>query len=407
MKRLSPASDSSDVAELPLKKVWGTCRRSFDAAKPTDDVLTQTQRTHEENQERAYIAASRRADRDIEHRIRSALKASECRRKRTGRGLKITREAVMGDEQYESEDDDPATRRYSLPATASHLSHPYPSSQADRYAEIDALFAQHFPNVHLSSSQWRPQPHPHQQQGPYHPRALSLQTSYIPRYPHPEAAAPAPPAAGAAVGATHPSPLITPPASYPLPPARLDEDPSAAKSRSMSPLALEGSSSSSLAKPPTSQPAATVTATALNLGDISLADPGYILDAPDHGGAWYHHPQHHHHQQEQPPPQQMGADGPSGRGGAGPGPGGWHARTLSLPLSLEGGFQFPAQSSSSSSDMVGAGLVDPVMLPVAGGGSSVAGLGADVSVTPPPGEPWADWVNLDGGEVPAMLGVKV
>jgi hypothetical protein len=30
-----------------------------------------------------------------------------------------------------------------------------------------------------------------------------------------------------------------------------------------------------------------------------------------------------------------------------------------------------------------------------------------VSVTPPPGEPWADWVNLDGGEVPALLGVKV
>ncbi|KAG7293825.1 hypothetical protein NEMBOFW57_003883 [Staphylotrichum longicolle] len=397
MKRLSPASDSSDVAELPLKK---------------------TQRTHEENQERAYIAASRRADRDIEHRIRSALKASECRRKRTGRGLKITREAVMGDEQYESEDDDPATRRYSLPATATHLSHPYPSNQADRYAEIDALFAQHFPNVHLSSSQWRPQPHPHQQQAPYHPRALSLQTAYIPRYPHPEAAAPAPPAAaaaaGAAVGATHPSPLITPPASYPLPPARLDEDPSAAKSRSMSPLALEGSSSSSLPKPPTSQPAATVTAAALNLGDISLADPGYILDAHDHGGAWYHHPHHHHHQQEQPPQQQMGPDGPSGRGGAGPGagPGGWHARTLSLPLSLEGGFQFPAPSASasSSSDMVGAGLVDPVMLPVGGiggGSSSVAGLGADVSVTPPPGEPWADWVNLDAGEVPAMLGVKV
>ncbi|KAJ4292958.1 hypothetical protein N0V88_005621 [Collariella sp. IMI 366227] len=129
-KRMSPPSDSSsEMAEVPIKR---------------------THRTHEENQERAYIAASRRADRDIEHRIRSALKASECRKKRTGRGLKITREAVMGDEQYESDDDDDATRRFRHPA-ACNLSNPLAGNKADRYAEVDALFAKHFPNVQLTS----------------------------------------------------------------------------------------------------------------------------------------------------------------------------------------------------------------------------------------------------------------
>lgn len=65
-----------------------------------------TERTHEENQERAYIAASRRSDRSIEARVESARRASEIHKKRTGRGLRVREEDVINEEMYEEEDDD-------------------------------------------------------------------------------------------------------------------------------------------------------------------------------------------------------------------------------------------------------------------------------------------------------------
>ncbi|TLD19490.1 putative mitochondrial carrier [Venturia nashicola] len=65
-----------------------------------------TERTHEENQERAYIAASRRSDRSLEARIESARRASEIHKKRTGRGLRVTEQDVINEEMYEEEDDD-------------------------------------------------------------------------------------------------------------------------------------------------------------------------------------------------------------------------------------------------------------------------------------------------------------
>ncbi|KAI9052451.1 hypothetical protein LZ554_003796 [Drepanopeziza brunnea f. sp. 'monogermtubi'] len=64
-----------------------------------------TERTHEENQERAYIAASRRSDRSLEARVESARRASEIHRRRTGRGLRVTEADVMNEEMYEEEDD--------------------------------------------------------------------------------------------------------------------------------------------------------------------------------------------------------------------------------------------------------------------------------------------------------------
>lgn len=65
-----------------------------------------TERTHEENQERAYIAASRRSDRSLEARVESARRASEIHKKRTGRSLRVREEDVMNEEMYEEEDDD-------------------------------------------------------------------------------------------------------------------------------------------------------------------------------------------------------------------------------------------------------------------------------------------------------------
>src|ERR1019366_8143854 len=69
-------------------------------------IVNQTERTHEENQERAYIAASRRSDRSLEARVESARRASEIHKRRTGRSLRVTEEDVRNEEMYEEEDDD-------------------------------------------------------------------------------------------------------------------------------------------------------------------------------------------------------------------------------------------------------------------------------------------------------------
>lgn len=65
-----------------------------------------TERTHEENQERAYIAASRRSDRSLEARVESARQASKIHERRTGRSLRVTEQDVINEEMYEEEDDD-------------------------------------------------------------------------------------------------------------------------------------------------------------------------------------------------------------------------------------------------------------------------------------------------------------
>ncbi|KAI9666375.1 MAG: hypothetical protein M1821_004311 [Bathelium mastoideum] len=75
--------------------------RTLAAAKPI-----KTERTHEENQERAYIAASRRSDRSLEARVESARRASEIHKRRTGRSLRVTEQDVVNEEMYEEEDDD-------------------------------------------------------------------------------------------------------------------------------------------------------------------------------------------------------------------------------------------------------------------------------------------------------------
>lgn len=75
--------------------------RTFPPAK-----AIKTERTHEENQERAYIAASRRSDRSLEARVESARRASEIHKRRTGRSLRVTEQDVINEEMYEEEDDD-------------------------------------------------------------------------------------------------------------------------------------------------------------------------------------------------------------------------------------------------------------------------------------------------------------
>ncbi|KAL3478247.1 hypothetical protein BJX99DRAFT_224891 [Aspergillus californicus] len=61
-------------------------------------------RTKEENQERAFIAASRRKDRSLDARIESANRASLLHKHRTGRALNITRDIVESEAMYEEID---------------------------------------------------------------------------------------------------------------------------------------------------------------------------------------------------------------------------------------------------------------------------------------------------------------
>ncbi|KAF1736352.1 hypothetical protein CRV24_001959 [Beauveria bassiana] len=73
---------------------------------PMPAAPKKTERSHEENQERAYIAASRRTDRSLEARVQSARMASDIHKRRTGKSFRITDDIVMKEEMYEEEDDD-------------------------------------------------------------------------------------------------------------------------------------------------------------------------------------------------------------------------------------------------------------------------------------------------------------
>ncbi|KAI4731680.1 hypothetical protein E4T49_00697 [Aureobasidium sp. EXF-10728] len=105
--------------------------RSIPAAKPV-----KTERTHEENQERAYIAASRRSDRSLEARVESARRASEIHKRRTGRSLRVTEQDVINEEMYEEEDDD-------LPMQYRRLTAHLQTSNADFDRRLAAYLTNH------------------------------------------------------------------------------------------------------------------------------------------------------------------------------------------------------------------------------------------------------------------------
>ncbi|KHN93815.1 uncharacterized protein MAM_08342 [Metarhizium album ARSEF 1941] len=110
-----------------------------------------TERSHEENQERAYIAASRRADRSIEARVQSARQASEIHKKRTGKGFKITEEIVIREEMYEEEDDD-------LPRSIHLLTAHMQTPSADMNARLESYLANKVAFSHAlaqSNMAWR------------------------------------------------------------------------------------------------------------------------------------------------------------------------------------------------------------------------------------------------------------
>ncbi|RKF59194.1 hypothetical protein OnM2_062002 [Erysiphe neolycopersici] len=95
-----------------------------------------SERTHEENVERAFIAASRRCDRSLEARVESARRASEIHKARTGRGLKITEKDVQNEEMYEEEDDD-------LPLQYRHLTAGFQTSSPEFNRRFAAYLTTH------------------------------------------------------------------------------------------------------------------------------------------------------------------------------------------------------------------------------------------------------------------------
>ncbi|KAG6015480.1 hypothetical protein E4U43_005232 [Claviceps pusilla] len=138
------------------------------SSAPTKAPRHQQLRSRDENQERAYIAASRRTDRSIEARLQSAHKASELHQKRTGKALRITEQIVFNDETYEEEDSwmpsrfllGPQLQTSSADFNArveAYLEQKIVMStfvaatdrqqQNQRWGEIDRLFAESFPNA--------------------------------------------------------------------------------------------------------------------------------------------------------------------------------------------------------------------------------------------------------------------
>ncbi|OKL59062.1 hypothetical protein UA08_05612 [Talaromyces atroroseus] len=70
-----------------------------------DFEVNPVQRSKEENQERAFVAASRRKDRSLDARLESANRASMLHKKRTGKALHITKEIVEKEAMYEEVDE--------------------------------------------------------------------------------------------------------------------------------------------------------------------------------------------------------------------------------------------------------------------------------------------------------------
>lgn len=93
------------VFTMPKRSIDATATAG-EAPAGLDRPMKATTRTHSENQERAYIAASRRADRSIEARVQSARMASDIHKRRTGKGFKVSEEIVLKEEMYEEEEDD-------------------------------------------------------------------------------------------------------------------------------------------------------------------------------------------------------------------------------------------------------------------------------------------------------------
>jgi hypothetical protein len=85
-------------------------RSSVPQSTDNADIVPKTsavpKHSHQENQEQAYIAASRQPDRSTEGRIRYIKMAGEIHEKRTAKAIRITKEAVLKEEIYQEDKDE-------------------------------------------------------------------------------------------------------------------------------------------------------------------------------------------------------------------------------------------------------------------------------------------------------------
>lgn len=136
-----------------------------------------SERTHEENVERAFIAASRRCDRTLEARLESARRASEIHKARTGRGLRITEKDVQNEEMYEEEDDD-------LPLQYRHLTAGFQTSSPEFNRRFAAYLTTHVA-VRTALEQSIIQSYAQQQQAAGYDPNQSFQGQHYGMYPSP------------------------------------------------------------------------------------------------------------------------------------------------------------------------------------------------------------------------------
>ncbi|CAD6502996.1 BgTH12-02669 [Blumeria graminis f. sp. triticale] len=136
-----------------------------------------SERTHEENVERAFIAASRRCDRTLEARLESARRASEIHKARTGRGLRITEKDVQNEEMYEEEDDD-------LPLQYRHLTAGFQTSSPEFNRRFAAYLTTHVA-VRTALEQSIIQSYAQQQQASGYDPNQSFQGQHYGMYPSP------------------------------------------------------------------------------------------------------------------------------------------------------------------------------------------------------------------------------
>ncbi|KAK4171713.1 hypothetical protein QBC36DRAFT_89456 [Triangularia setosa] len=128
-----------NMADLAVREKPTTSHKrrtsSTSQAGKSDTTMEKALKSSLENKERAYVAASRRMDRSLEDRIKSAYQASAVHFERTGKHFRITRENVEKGLWYDEIDDVPRHR----------LNEHHMGAEARaRYQEVDDAFNQVF-----------------------------------------------------------------------------------------------------------------------------------------------------------------------------------------------------------------------------------------------------------------------
>jgi len=145
---------------------WDTTRASLTDGPLQEQSTNLVSNCSQRHKERAYIAASRRKDRSLEARFQSALQASKIHGSRTGKRLRVSKEVVANEEEYEEEEIQLHSHRATFPnihAAPFHKSFNvvtkrgckkrFPSDAEWRTNLVNKLFATYFPKFNCGEAQ--------------------------------------------------------------------------------------------------------------------------------------------------------------------------------------------------------------------------------------------------------------